>query len=209
METIKTISAELGEECKVDIDILHETLTKLPAKMYFELYRKMYEKIYGLPTFLGFNGSCCGTLGDSQEDNAKYYDEQPKISKSYTVGETKENTKNKKTVVFDFDGVINSYASGWKGIDIIPDPPVDGISEVMKKLKDNGYEIVIHSTRAENVKGKYSIAAYCKNNNIPYDSISETKPPALVYVDDRGLKFDGKTDKLLEQIENFHSWVEK
>ena len=45
METIKRITAEAGEECKVDIEMLHETLTKLPAKMYFELYRKIYEKI--------------------------------------------------------------------------------------------------------------------------------------------------------------------
>lgn len=83
METIKRITAEIGEECKVDIEMLHETLIKLPAKMYLELYRKMYEKIYGLPPYLGFNGGCCGTIGDDREDNAKHYKEQPKISKSY------------------------------------------------------------------------------------------------------------------------------
>ena len=87
METIKHIMAEAGEECEVDIEMLHETLTKLPAKMYFELYRKMYEKIYGLPPFLGFNGGCCGMIGE--EDNAKHYDDKPKMSKSYAVGETR------------------------------------------------------------------------------------------------------------------------
>lgn len=35
----------------------------------------------------------------------------------------------KQTVVFDFDGVIHSYTSGWKGETIIPDPPVPGIKE--------------------------------------------------------------------------------
>lgn len=88
METIKHITAETGEECKVDIEVLHETLTKLPAEMYFELYRKMYEKIYGLPPFLGFNGGCCGMIGEDKEDNAKYYDDKPKISKSYAVGQS-------------------------------------------------------------------------------------------------------------------------
>ncbi len=29
----------------------------------------------------------------------------------------------KQTVVFDFDGVIHSYTSGWKGATVIPDPP--------------------------------------------------------------------------------------
>ena len=37
----------------------------------------------------------------------------------------------KKTVVFDFDGVIHSYTSGWKGESVITDPPVPRIKEAM------------------------------------------------------------------------------
>lgn len=36
------------------------------------------------------------------------------------------------TVSFDFDGVIHSYRSGWKGAAVIPDPPVEGIKEVIE-----------------------------------------------------------------------------
>lgn len=100
METIKRITAEIGEECKVDIESLHGTLLKLPAGMYFELYKKMHERIYGLPPFIGFNGGCCGTLGDSQEDNARYYDEQPKISKSYEAEEFERSAEKLKTDSF-------------------------------------------------------------------------------------------------------------
>ena len=32
----------------------------------------------------------------------------------------------KPIVVLDFDGVIHSYKSGWKGADVIPDEPVPG-----------------------------------------------------------------------------------
>ena len=43
------------------------------------------------------------------------------------------------TVVFDFDGVIHSFKSGWKGAAEIPDPPVDGIQQVIENLQERGY----------------------------------------------------------------------
>ena len=46
---------------------------------------------------------------------------------------------DKGTIVFDFDGVIHSYTSGWKGENVIPDPPVPGIKEVIDDLKSEGY----------------------------------------------------------------------
>ena len=55
---------------------------------------------------------------------------------------------NKKTVVFDFDGVIHSYTSGWKGIDVILDEPVKGIKEVIENLRDAGYYVAVVTTRA-------------------------------------------------------------
>lgn len=43
------------------------------------------------------------------------------------------------TVSFDFDGVIHSYRSGWKGAAVIPDPPVEGIKEVIEQLISDGF----------------------------------------------------------------------
>lgn len=43
-----------------------------------------------------------------------------------------------KTVIFDFDGVIHSYASGWQGVTEIHDPPVDGIKEAIDELRSDG-----------------------------------------------------------------------
>lgn len=112
----------------------------------------------------------------------------------------------KKTVVFDFDGVIHSYTSGWKGEDIIPDPPVPGVKEVIDELTAQGYEVVVVSSRANSVAGKIAIEKYLKDNHIQVNSISHEKPPAIVYIDDRAICFDGHAETLVEKINNFKPW---
>ena len=112
----------------------------------------------------------------------------------------------KRTIVFDFDGVIHSYTSGWQGIDIIPDKPTDGIQDVIDELRNKGYEVIIVSTRCVEEKGIKAIQNYLKENDIVVDDIMAHKPPALVYVDDRAITFDGKTSTLVEKICTFKPW---
>lgn len=42
---VKRIMTELGDECEVDVEILHNALLNLPAEKYLELYHKMQGKI--------------------------------------------------------------------------------------------------------------------------------------------------------------------
>lgn len=115
-----------------------------------------------------------------------------------------------KTICFDFDGVIHSYASGWKGFNCIPDKPVEGIREFISKLKDRGYRISILSSRCSIKDGMTAVEHYLKENDIPFDEISAFKPPAIVYVDDRGMKFDPRRyDEMLEEIDTFKTWMEE
>ena len=67
MKTIKNIIEESGEDCRVDLDIMHESLTKLPAEMYLNLYRKMHTNIYGYPPVLNWGG-CCGTIEEKKPE---------------------------------------------------------------------------------------------------------------------------------------------
>lgn len=115
----------------------------------------------------------------------------------------------RKTVVFDFDGVIHSYKLGWTGLTDIPSEPTPGINNLMKELLNLDYEVVIVSTRSATPEGKNAMEEWLLKNNIPYSSISSTKPPAIAYVDDRAINFDGNCEGLLEKILHFRSWIER
>lgn len=116
-----------------------------------------------------------------------------------------------KTVVFDFDGVIHSYTSGWQGVDVIPDEPVEGIENALKEIHEAGYEVVIVSTRCTDFVGEEAIIKWLvKYGLICYvDKVCKEKPPAIVYIDDRAICFDGRPEKLLPKIESFVPWNKK
>lgn len=117
------------------------------------------------------------------------------------------NTYN-KTIAFDFDGVIHRYSKGWEDGSIY-DRPVDGIINAINKLKEEGYEIIIYSTRAKYLKSRKEMKKWLDNYDIPYDEISKDKPIATMYVDDRAINFNGNCKKMIENIHTFRSWIEK
>lgn len=117
-------------------------------------------------------------------------------------------SKCDQTVVFDFDGVIHSYKSGWKGSTVISDPPVEGIEEVLRELKQCGYNIVVSSSRCDNHDSLEAVNDWMlKYDLLKYvDLITNKKPPALCYVDDRAICFRGDTKNLVERIKHFEPW---
>jgi phosphoglycolate phosphatase-like HAD superfamily hydrolase len=114
----------------------------------------------------------------------------------------------KKTVVFDFDGVIHSYTSGWKGAFNIPDLPVAGIDKALKEIHDAGYEIVVVSTRCSYYGGQQAIESWLDSYGLSkyVDKVCMEKPPAIVYIDDRAICFDGHPETLLDKINDFKPW---
>jgi phosphoglycolate phosphatase-like HAD superfamily hydrolase len=113
---------------------------------------------------------------------------------------------SKQTIVFDFDGVIHSYTSGWKGTTKITDPPVPGIKEAIDEIRAAGYEVVVVSTRCAVTDGKLAVANWLQEQGIQVDDICAHKPPAIVYIDDRAICFDGNPNKLLNKIRDFKPW---
>lgn len=114
-----------------------------------------------------------------------------------------------KTVVFDFDGVIHSYTSGWKGEADIYDPPVPGIREAIQNIRASGYRVVVVSTRCRSAYGMGAVRRYLRDSGITVDGVMAEKPPAVCYIDDRAICFDGHPETLLEMISSFKPWNKK
>lgn len=114
---------------------------------------------------------------------------------------------SKKAVVFDFDGVIHSYSSGWKGDTVIPDPPVPGIKEAIADIMED-YLVVVVSTRCATEEGKAAIEEWLHKYGIEVDEVTKEKPPAICYIDDRAICFDGRPELLRSKIEAFKPWYQ-
>ena len=113
----------------------------------------------------------------------------------------------RKTIVFDFDGVIHKYSKGWQDGSIY-DEPVKGIKTLINELHQD-YDICIVTTRARELLGQVAVEDYLKDNHIEFDLVTSIKVPAVMYIDDRGINFDGNVDNLREQIKTFKTWQQK
>jgi hypothetical protein len=112
-----------------------------------------------------------------------------------------------RTVCLDFDGVVHSYKSGWKGYSVIPDPPVPGVKEAIDELRKT-YMVKIFSTRCKKAEGIAAIEKYLEKYDIKVSAICESKPSAFIYVDDRGFTFNGDWPAAVAAIKGFKSWLE-
>lgn len=132
----------------------------------------------------------------------------------------------KPIICVDFDGVIHSYTSGWKGIDVIPDPPVPGAIEWLEahlpvpddigmSSPHDGPIVQIYSSRSKERKGRKAMQRWLIKHglNPAYirDGILEfpvMKPAAFLTIDDRAICFDG-TFPTSEQMMSFKPWYKK
>jgi len=126
-------------------------------------------------------------------------------------------SKPRKTILVDFDGVLHGYQSGWKGPDVIPDPPVPGAIEWLREmLADSRFEIAIYSSRSLSHVGVDAMRDWLVRHGIsevnrlsfPRLSFPLEKPAAHLTIDDRAICFDGRFPTL-DEIDAFVPWHKK
>lgn len=107
----------------------------------------------------------------------------------------------KATVCVDFDGVLNDY-EGWRGPNYMYSPR-PGAREFLLTLQEN-YTVIIFSTRSP-----WKLREWLEYYHMPYDKIVSKKVPAVAYIDDRALRFEGNYHKVLHDLKNFKTHWEK
>lgn len=101
---------------------------------------------------------------------------------------------SKPILCLDFDGVIHSYRSGWKGADVIPDPPVPGAIDFIREALEH-FEVHIYSSRSHQRGGINAMQQWFQlhaGSDLQMAlHFPEYKPSAFITIDDRALTFEG------------------
>lgn len=130
-------------------------------------------------------------------------------------------TQYKPSLCLDFDGVLHSYTSGWKGADIIEDPPVPGAIAFLKEAVKH-FEVYIFSSRSHQHNGQVAMRTWLGSHIIADDPgivmddppwfaaihWADNKPAATVSIDDRCITFTGEWPSM-EALLAFKPWNKK
>jgi len=131
-----------------------------------------------------------------------------------------------KTIAIDFDGVIHRYSKGYQDGSIY-DEPVEGAFEAIQHYMRNDYTVFIFSTRSprqikrwlekqlpfdESISTMHAIPVqiipfwtkFWNKKNVL--GITKRKLPAMVYIDDRAIRFKGKWSDMTTTILEIKTW---
>lgn len=105
-----------------------------------------------------------------------------------------------KTIGIDFDGVIHAYSKGWHD-GTCYDDAVPYAIDSLNRLSKRGYKIVIFTCRAETEEGVAAVRAWLRKYDLlpglaEAIEVTDKKPKAIAYIDDRGIRFTNWTDIL-------------
>lgn len=90
-------------------------------------------------------------------------------------------------IAVDFDGPLCDQAE-----------IVHQAAESLAYLVDKGFRVVIHTQRAKSPSGASYVAQFLDERDIPYHEITAIKPNAVLFIDDRALRFDSWAQALAD-----------
>jgi hypothetical protein len=115
------------------------------------------------------------------------------------------------TICVDFDGVLNAY-TGWRGPDTF-EGAIPGAIEWLKAMLP-AYKVVILTTRGSYPDSPIWVRRWLIDQGLSVEEAASVrvtceKPPALIYLDDRGVRFTGSNYPSVTDIRGLRPWWRK
>lgn len=107
---------------------------------------------------------------------------------------TKEEAK---TIAVDFDGTIHDVKHPIEGRRM--GGPMKGAKEALEQLKNKGYRIIVFCYWASQSNKIQTIKDWMNYYQCPFDEITNIKPNAVAFIDDKGIRFTNWKE-VLKQI---------
>ena len=122
-------------------------------------------------------------------------------------------------VCMDFDGVWSTYVTPWINAGTIVDPPVPGVFEAARGYLARKLKLAVHSARSTQADGILAMRSWIETHDAEIRRPDQApivdellfpfhKPAAKVYLDDRGIRFEGKFPSADDLIRKFSVWNE-
>jgi len=128
----------------------------------------------------------------------------------------------KPILCLDFDGVLHSYVSGWKGADVVDDPPVPGWLAFLAEAVER-FDVQVFSSRTNQAGGidamqaalrEWALEEVKQDRKLRPATVLAVldrikwpleKPAAMVTLDDRAINFNGRWPNV-DWLLDFKPW---
>lgn len=116
-------------------------------------------------------------------------------------------SSSSKLVALDFDKTIHPNLT-----ESLNETPVPGGRQFVRQLQREGYEVVIFTHRAVDPEGVEQVTEWLRKHDFPVVPVTAVKPDAIAYIDDRGFRFEGDFDVVMDFLHDRKAalpWTDK
>ena len=114
---------------------------------------------------------------------------------------------SRRTIAVDFDGVLHQYRKKLSREEqhLVLDPPVPGALEWVNETLEH-FDVVVYTARHIGPGGLEAVKQWLMDWGFPDLPVYGQKPPAILYIDDRGYQFDGYNWPSVDFMKTFQPW---
>lgn len=103
-----------------------------------------------------------------------------------------------KIIAIDFDDTIHDKQNPQPGYKM--GPPTAGARSALLQFRELGYEIYIHCHWADSPRSIKTIQDWLLYFDMPFDTISNIKPNAEAFIDNRAVRYENNWDEIISNF---------